>query len=60
MGEFSKKFDWLNSYLCVPGKTKCSGLEDILTTVVVYITLDCRDAQNNLLQYMYHRVYSGM
>ena len=27
--------DWLNPYLCVPGKTKCSSIEDILMTLFV-------------------------
>ena len=57
---FPKKFDWLNPYLCILGKTNCSGLGDILMTVVVYITLICWDAPNNVLQYIYYRVYSRM
>ena len=63
MDEFFQEIrvtDWLNPYLCVPGKTRCSDLKDILMTVVVRSTLNCIDAPNNLLQYNYHRVYSRM
>ena len=50
----------LNPYLCLPGKTKCSGLEDVFMTVVVCSLPSGSDALNNLLQYNYNRAYSRM
>ena len=49
---FPKKFDWLNHYLCVLRKTKCSGLEDIMMTDVFCGTLNFRDLSSCIQLYV--------